>query len=151
MKVLVDASVWLVAFSKTSRNAQASEITDMLASLMRDLRVIITGQIRQELLSSIPDKTVRDVIRRKMLALENYDPVTEDYELAAELALKSAAAGVQGNPADFLNCAVAVRNNWEIFTCNEDFMQYKKILQVKVFRMKNTAVSAGSRTPSRPQ
>jgi predicted nucleic acid-binding protein len=61
---------------------------------------------------------------------------TTDYELAAEYSNICRRTDIQGSNTDFLICAVAVRNNFEIFTTDDDFNYYKKYLPIKLFDIK---------------
>jgi predicted nuclease of predicted toxin-antitoxin system len=47
--------------------------------------------------------------------------------------------GIHRSNTDFLICAVAVRNNFEIFTMDDDFNQYKEYIPIKLFDIR-TAV-----------
>ena len=56
MKVLVDTSVWSLAFRKKSLSDEELKIIKELKELIYELRVILIGPIRQELLSGISDE-----------------------------------------------------------------------------------------------
>ena len=43
--------------------------------------------------------------------------------------------GIQGSHTVFLICAVAIKNDWEIFTEDKDFFEYKKYLQIKTYKL----------------
>jgi predicted nuclease of predicted toxin-antitoxin system len=36
-----------------------------------------------------------------------------------------------------LICAVAIKNNWEIFTEDKDFFEYEKYLPIKIYEIKH--------------
>ncbi|GBR73507.1 toxin VapC [Candidatus Termititenax aidoneus] len=132
MKVLVDTSVWsAVLRRKTVLNRQTAEI---LADLLRDLRVVLIGPIRQELLSGISNLTLFRELKEKLSSLTDFPLDTAVYELAAEYANICRQRGVQGSHTDFLICAAAVQNGWAIFTADKDFQNYKKYLPIKLFR-----------------
>jgi predicted nucleic acid-binding protein len=97
---------------------------------------VIIGPIRQELLSGISDGKVFSDLKEKMKGFNDFQIETEDYELAAEYSNICRKNGIQGSNTDFLICAVAVRKNFEIFTLDDDFNQYKKYLPIKLFDIK---------------
>jgi predicted nucleic acid-binding protein len=75
-------------------------------------------------------------LKEKMKGFNDFQIETSDYELAAEYSNLCRKNGIQGSNTDFLICAVAVRNNFEIFTLDDDFDQYKKYLPIKLFDIK---------------
>ncbi|MCL2481310.1 MAG: PIN domain-containing protein [Spirochaetaceae bacterium] len=135
MKALVDTSIWSIAFRKKNQNDKNESIINELIELIRDLRVSIIGPIRQEFLSGISDKTIFEELKEKMESFTDYLIPTKDYELAAEYSNKCRQHGIQGSHIDFLICAVAVRNKWEIFTTDNDFIEYKKYLPIRLYKM----------------
>jgi len=58
---------------------------------------------------------------------------TEDYELAAQYANMCRRKGIQVSAVDFLICAVAVRNNFIIYTVDRDFEHYQTILPITLW------------------
>jgi predicted nucleic acid-binding protein len=71
-----------------------------------------------------------------MKGFNDFPIETIDYELAAEYSNICRRNGIQGSNTDFLICAIAVRNNFEIFTIDDDFNQYKKYIPIKLFDIK---------------
>lgn len=134
MKVLVDTSVWSLAFRRKNRSENA-KIVNELIDLIRDLRVVIIGPIRQELLSGISDKKTFEELKEKMEGFTDYLIPPIDYEIAAEFSNKCRRNGIQGSHIDFLICAVSARNEWEIFTEDKDFINYKKYLPIKLYKV----------------
>jgi predicted nucleic acid-binding protein len=96
-------------------------------------RITIIGPIRQELLSGISNQLVFENLKKKISLFADYPIQTEDYEQAAEYANICRKNGIQGSHTDFLICAIAVKNNWEIFTEDHDFLSYQKYLPIKVY------------------
>ena len=134
-KVLVDTSVWSVAFRRNKPNEKEKEIVETLIHLIRDYRIAMIGPIRQELLSGISTQTVFENLKKQMSVFTDYLVLTEDYEQAAEYANTCRKNGIQGSHADFLICSVAVRNKWKIFTEDKDFLNYQKYLPIQLFQM----------------
>ena len=65
--------------------------------------------------------------------------LTSDYEQAAEYANICRENGIQGSHTDFLICAIAVKNGWEIFSEDNDFQNYQKILPIKLHTFPSTS------------
>lgn len=105
-----------------------------MISLIQELRIIIIGPVGQELLSGISEPNVFENLRKKMTVFTDYAIQTTDYELAAEYSNLCRKNGIQGSHTDFLICAVAARNKWEIFTEDNDFLRYQKYLPIALYR-----------------
>ncbi len=90
------------------------------------------GSIRQELLSGISDEDKFERLRDKLTGFEDIHLNQEDYEKAAEISNECRRNGVQGSHIDFLICAVALNRNISIFTTDNDFINYKKIVSIKL-------------------
>ncbi|MDR2428217.1 MAG: PIN domain-containing protein [Candidatus Margulisbacteria bacterium] len=136
MKVLVDTSVWSAVLRRQIPR-DYKKTTEILTDLLRDLRVVLIGPIRQELLSGISSPALFQKLKEKLSGLTDFPLDTAVYELAAEYANICRRHGVQGSHTDFLICAAAVQNNWEIFTEDKDFQNYKKYLPLKLFTPTN--------------
>lgn len=132
MKVLVDTPIWSYALRSQNKKYQ-SEI-DALTSLIRDQRAIIIGPIRQEILSGYSDLRKYRIIRDKLSYFGNTPIIDTDYELAAEFSNKCRKKGIQGSHIDFLICAVANRTDIPIFTNDNDFKNYKKIIPINLHK-----------------
>ena len=129
MKVLVDTSVWSLAFR---RRAPAHPAVDELRHLIGDGRAAIVGPIRQEVLSGIRETAVFERLRSHLQAFSD-EPITEaDYERAAECFNICRAKGLQGSNTDFLLCAVAELHRFPILTTDDDFTRYARILPFAV-------------------
>lgn len=136
MKVLVDTPIWSLAFrKKTADDADNISIRN-LVDLIHDGRIAIIGSIRQEVLSGISDKNKFYELKNKMSAFSDYNIQTKDYEFAAECSNECRKNGIQGSHTDFLICSVALKNNWEIFTEDADFYEYKKYIPIRMYAPK---------------
>jgi predicted nucleic acid-binding protein len=136
MKILIDTPIWSKAFRRKKAQSEDKNIVDSLKYLIDEFMEVIIGPIRQELLSGISDEKAFNGLKEKMKGFNDFQIETEDYELAAEYSNLCRKNGIQGSNTDFLICAVAVRNNFEIFTLDDDFNQYKKYLPLKLFDIK---------------
>ncbi|WP_419659383.1 PilT domain protein [Desulfosarcina variabilis str. Montpellier] len=133
MKVLVDTPIWSYALRSQNKKYQ-SEI-ETLTALIRDQRAIIIGPIRQEILSGYSDLHKYRIVRDKLSYFENTSIMDSDYELAAEFNNQCRKNGIQGSHIDFLICAVANRIDAPIFTNDDDFFHYQKVVSIKLFQI----------------
>jgi predicted nucleic acid-binding protein len=129
MKVLVDTSVWSLALRRKSRPENESTSSE-LASLAEDGRVAMIGPIRQELLSGIKERAQFDRLREHLRAFADVEITSDDYEEAASFCNRCREKGIQGSNTDFLICAIAARNGFSIFTTDEDFTRFAKVLPI---------------------
>ena len=136
MKVLIDTPVWSLAFRKKRNSNVDNKTINNLIDLIREERIAIIGSIRQEILSGISDKNKFYEIKDKMSVFPDYTLRTEDYEFAAECSNECRRNGVQGSHTDFLICAVAIKNDWDIFTEDADFLKYEKYIPIKIYTLK---------------
>jgi len=133
MKVFVDTSVWSVAFRRKTRTGSEDRIVQDLIELVRDLRVLMIGPVRQELLSGISDESTYSALQTRLSSFPDETIISSDYELAARLSNTCRRHGIQGSPVDFLVCAVSVRLEVPIFTTDPDFMHYRKHIPIELF------------------
>ena len=109
------------------------KIRENLAGMLTDLQVVIIGAIRQELLSGISDEGKFMDLKERLSSWPDATVVTADYELAAEYSNMCRRKGIQGSSVDFLICAVAVRNDFVIYTIDKDFEHYKTVLPIRLW------------------
>lgn len=135
MMVLVDTSVWSLALRRKQADLSPGEqdVKTALQGLVRDGRAQIVGPVRQELLSGIgADETFRKV-RDALRAFDEPQLQVEDYEEAARIHNICRTRGIAGSAMDFLICAIARLRNWEVFTTDNDFVRYGKVLPLKLY------------------
>lgn len=132
MKVLVDTPIWSLALRHMSRPENAATIS-ALTALIEDGRVAIIGPIRQELLSGIRERSHFERLRENLRGFPDTEVTSADYEDAASFFNRCRKKGIQGSNTDFLICAVAVRNEFAIFTTDADFAHFAKILPVELY------------------
>jgi predicted nucleic acid-binding protein len=126
--VLVDTCVWSLALRRSRKhvNIQEARTLDLLKELILDGRAKMLGLVRQELLSGIRHK---EQFNKILAVTRNFPDITvevEEYELAAMAYNTCRAAGIAGNPVDFLLCAIAQKRNWGVLTTDKDFVRYQK-------------------------
>ena len=135
MKVLVDTSVWSLALRKNANHDD--KIIKELSELIHELRVVMIGPIRQEILSGISDINKYENLKERLKPFEDILIETEVYELAARLFNQCRKKGIQGSHIDFLICAVSIQYDFAIFTLDHDFEKYKKHINIKSYSVRN--------------
>ena len=100
---------------------------------LRDLQAVFIGPVRQEILSGISDDEKFVKLKKILSCLPDAPIETMDYELAAQYSNICRRSGIQGSAVDFLICAVAVRNNFIIYTVDKDFEHYRVVLPIALW------------------
>ncbi len=134
MKVLVDTTIWSLALRRKRPKPKEQILIDELSELVKELRAVLIGPVRQEILSGIPDPKKFEVVRRHLAAFDDLQIVQTDYEEAARLYNTCRKKGIQGSHVDFLICAVAIRHSAAVFTTDKDFTNYSKQLDLELHR-----------------
>ena len=129
MKVLVDTSVWSLAFR---RRSPVHPSVDELRRLIVAGRAAIIGPIRQEILSGVRDAVAFERLRDHLAAFPDEPLTSADYERAAECFNACRAKGLQGSNTDFLLCAVSDLHQMPLLTTDRDFLRYAKLIPVAV-------------------
>jgi predicted nucleic acid-binding protein len=132
MNVLVDTSVWSLAFRRDAPRGTATE--GELRELIGEGRVLMIGAIRQELLSGIRTAEQFKKLRERLRAFPDLFLDEADDEEAASCFNRCRSRGVQGSNTDFLMCAVALRRGAAVLTTDGDFARFARVLQVKLHR-----------------
>lgn len=130
MKVIVDTSIWSLVLRRKKSHPKH---TELLSGLIDNSLAIMIGPIRQEILSGIKSKDQFNLLKEYLSAFPNHQIKKEDYELAAELFNSCRSKGIQGSNTDFLICAVALKNNFLIYTTDKDFINFKKEIDIKLY------------------
>jgi predicted nucleic acid-binding protein len=99
---------------------------------VEDGRVALIGPVRQELLSGIKERAQFDRLREHLHVFPDTEITSDDYEEAAFFFNHCRAQGLQGSNTDFLICAVAARNDFSIFTTDQDFKHFGAILPIRL-------------------
>ena len=131
MKTLVDTCIWSSVLRRD--RITNKDIEKKLVELILNNDALIIGPIRQEILSGYSDLNKFKELKNKLDAFENLQIINEDYIFAAEFSNACRKNGIQGGHIDFLICAVAARNKIPIFTCDNDFVQYSKIIKIELY------------------
>jgi len=137
LKVLVDTRVDTSIWSLALRRVKSPD-TSILAefeSLISDVRLQLVGPIRQELLSGIKSDAQFNKLKQYLSSFPDYQIQTEDFVLAAHFFNQCRKKGIQGSNTDFLICAIAVNNNWQIYTSDQDFSHFQKAIPIKLYKL----------------
>lgn len=132
MNVLVDTSVWSTAFRK-GQNSSNTEVVSNLIELIKSNRVVVLGAIRQEILSGISNQKTFQDLKHRMEAFTDLEIESEDFVRAAEFYNRCRSKGIQGSHTDFLICSVAHKFKIPIFTLDNDFSNYSKHIEIKLY------------------
>jgi len=132
--VLVDTPVWSLSLRRRSVDLSEPErrLTQTLYRLVKEGQVQLLGPTRQEVLSGIRDESQFRRIRDHLRDFPNTPMDERDYEEAASISNKCRRNGVSGSPVDMLMCSVSVRHDWEIFTTDRDFVQYGRVVNIRL-------------------
>ena len=133
MKVLVDTSIWSQVLRRKNRPEDDAKSIE-LASLVADGRVAMIGPVRQELLSGIREPAQFERVREHLRAFPDTEITSDDYEEAASLFNRCRQKGIQASNTDFLICAVAARNQFAIFTSDDDFTHIARVFPIALYR-----------------
>ena len=120
MTLLVDTSVWTLAFRRDS-DASSAEILALRQALEGGDIVVTTGLVLQELLQGFSaPRASKDIIDR-FSALPFVSPERQDHIDAAELRNKCHRSGVQAGTIDVLLAQLCIRHGLTLLTTDKDF------------------------------
>ena len=108
-------------------------LIEELSELIRELRAVLIGPVRQEVLSGIADPEAFDVVRQHLEAFDDLVIGSGDYVEAARMFNACRKKGVQGSHIDFLICAVSRRYSTPVFTTDKEFLNYAEHLDLQLF------------------
>jgi predicted nucleic acid-binding protein len=130
MDVLIDSCVWSLVLR---RNAPDKKLAEQVRKLISDGRVRMIGPIRQEVLSGITNEEHYAKLKLTLTHFPDLTLQTRDYEYAAELYNACRRKGVQGSHTDFLLCAVSKLRKIALYTTDQDFERYSKIIGLALY------------------
>ncbi len=135
MNVLVDTSIWSLALRRQHHDlsSQEASLKQELSLLIEENRVQLIGPVRQELLSGIRRFEQFLRIREQLRPFQDVALDAEDFEEAARMHNECRSAGITGSNVDFLICAVAIRQEWQVFTMDKDFQLYARHIPLVLF------------------
>ena len=141
MNILVDTPMWSLALRRKKQKASSSLkdylIVEELKELIKEMRTVIIGQIRQEILSGISDQSQFMKLRNYLRSFQDLEIDSIDHEKAAEFHNICRRKGIQGSHIDFLICSIAKRHDLPIFTTDKDLILYAKLLHLAIYKPRN--------------
>lgn len=120
MTLLVDTSVWSLAFRRDSSRS-SPEVAALRAALEGGDSVVTTGLVLQELLQGFSGPRDRDQIIDRFGALPLLSPERQDHVDAAELRNRCRRAGVQVGTIDAILAQLCIRHDLTLLTTDNDF------------------------------
>jgi len=127
--VLVDTSILSAVYR---RRAAAPGVLPAFSELVDQERVVLIGAVRQETLSGIRGGGQFRKLRDRLRSFPDLSLKQRDYERAAQFHNACVARGVQGSSTDFLICAAASRRRLPIYTSDQDFMRFARVLPIRI-------------------
>lgn len=134
MKVLVDTSVWSLAFRRKRIKPDEQLTVQQLQALILEGDACMTGAIRQEVLSGIKHQKQYEKLKIRLQAFDDLAAAQRDHEIAADMFNQCRRKGVQGSHIDFLICAIATNARMPIFAVDGDFPHYAEIIPIELYQ-----------------
>lgn len=131
MMVLCDTSALSVFLRRSG--AANSAIVQAVHTLIEEDRLVLSGIVRQEILSGVKfaEQFVR--LENATQALPLIFAEDADHVLAAQFYNTCRSQGIQGSSIDFLICSMAFRRNQTILTTDPDFELYAQHLPIQLY------------------
>lgn len=131
MNVLVDTSVWSLAFRRDTP-PDTPEMKTLLRCLERQDILFTTGIILQELLQGFRGPKQRERLIEQFFNLPLIVPDLTDHIAAAELQTTCRQKGVQVGTIDALLAQLAMANKLELLTSDRDFTLISRHLPLRI-------------------
>lgn len=121
MNILVDTSVWSLAFRRDGEQA-APEVGALRAALVGTDDVFTTGLIVQELLQGFSGPKARRQLTERLISMAFLQPDREDHVEAAEVRNVCRRRGVQIGTIDALLIQLCRRHDLTLLSTDRDFL-----------------------------
>ena len=125
-RVLVDSSVWNDFFRGNESAANA------LGSLMKGARIVVCGQIQQEILQGSRDAKAFEKLQKQMSIWEYEAETPEDFTDAARTFAALRWKGITIPPSDCLIAAVAKRLKLPLYAHDPDFDEIPQLMRYRM-------------------
>ena len=120
--ILVDTSIWSVAFRRRKAGEEFSKEVESLKSLLKSNHNIgVPGAVLQELLSGLREESQFERLSRLMDGFPLILATEEDHIRAAKISNICRKNGVAAKTVDCLLAAMAIERNAQLFTSDKDF------------------------------
>lgn len=126
MGLLVDTSVWSLAFRRDS-DSDLAEVIELKRALESGDDIFVTGLILQELLQGFNKPKATGQIIGYFNSLPFLTPNKDDHIDAAELRNKCRKKGIQVGTIDALLAQLCIHHELRILTTDKDFTYMSKV------------------------
>lgn len=135
MTVLVDTTIWSLALRRRPGQISPEEQTLVTgwADLVTSGRCVLTGPIRQEILSGIRSEATFLALQTQLSNFRYLEILPADYDQAARFFNICRSRGISGSHVDMLICATAHRYDVPVFTTDPDFSYYVQHLPLRLY------------------
>ena len=132
MRLLVDTSVWSLAFRRDSPSLTAEALA-LKKALESGDEVFITGIILQELLQGFIKPQAQDQIVEYFHSLPLLTPDFDDHIKAAALRNQCRTKGIQVTTVDALLAQLCIRHELEMLTTDKDFTHISRFFDLAIW------------------
>ncbi len=132
MRILVDTSVWSLAFRRSSGIVN-EEAVALKAIIEHGEEIYLLGIILQEVLQGIRNPKDFLALKEYFKAFPLIDLAREDYVRAAELKNQLIGKGRQASTIDVLIASAAISHRCHLFTADKHFTQIAEHSELKLF------------------
>ena len=132
MSLLVDTSVWSLAFRRDTASA-LPEVSALQHALEGADQVFTTGLVLQELLQGFAGPKARSQLIDRFAALGFLQPDREDHIEAAEVRNSCRRHGVQLGTIDALLIQLCLRNDLVLLSTDQDFRSAAKHIRFRLW------------------
>jgi predicted nucleic acid-binding protein len=133
LSLLVDTSVWSLAFRRDERPA-GDEVGWLVRAIETGETILTTGLILQELLQGFTGPKQRQALLSRFATLPLLVPDRQDHVEAAELRNRCRRAGTQIGTIDALIAELCIRHDLTLLTTDADFGRIAKLSALKLWR-----------------
>lgn len=133
MTLLVDTSVWSLAFRRDRGSADGPQVRALRDALLGAEVVVTTGLVLQELLQGFAGPRARADIIDRFAALPLLNPDRQDHIEAVGLRNRCRRAGVQVGTIDALLAQLCIRHGLALLTTDSDFALMASHCPLKVW------------------
>lgn len=134
MSLLVDTSVWSLAFRRDAGDSVGVEVNTLQHALLGADQVFTTGLVLQELLQGFAGPKARAQLIDRFAALGFLQPDREDHIEAAEVRNACRRRGIQIGTIDALLIQLCRKHDLVLLSTDDDFRYAAKHVE---FRMWN--------------
>jgi len=120
-KILTDTCIWIEYFRGKSL------FSEELRRLIQKGGLVITGPVVFELLQGAKNKKDADLIKEVTRGLPLFEVTHEIWLSAGDLYFDLRRKGITIPPSDVLLAAMAIDNNWSLFTTDNHFDHIPKL------------------------